>query len=145
MRDILREEGIGLATRAEVQRVEPCAKGLTVIARVGGTERRFEAERLLVAAGRITNTDALGLDKVGVELDERGFVQVDAYLRTNVPHVWAAGDVIGQHTDSQLATPVGAHDGGVVASNAGPARCDKWTTASSPAPSLLTRRCQWWG
>ena len=118
VRDILREEGIGLVTRAEVQRAEPCAKGLTVIARVGGTERRFEAERLLVAAGRVPNTDALGLDKVGVELDARGFVPVDAYLRTNVPHVWAAGDVIGQHTDSQLATPVGAHDGGVAASNA---------------------------
>ncbi len=39
-------------------------------------------------------------------------------LQTNVPHVWAAGDVIGRHTGSQLATPVGAHDGGIAAGNA---------------------------
>jgi len=43
---------------------------------------------------------------------------VDEYLRTNVPHIWAAGDVIGHETESQMATPVGAHDGGIAASNA---------------------------
>src|SRR5258708_4429511 len=48
----------------------------------------------------------------------RGFVKVNDHLQTNVPYVWAAGDVIGAHTDSQLATPVGAHDGGIVAGNA---------------------------
>src|SRR5262249_49741873 len=41
-----------------------------------------------------------------------------AYLRTSVPHIWAAGDVIGRETASQMATPVGAHDGGIAASNA---------------------------
>src|SRR6266540_2232901 len=62
--------------------------------------------------------DGIGLDKVRVELDERGFVPVSDQLRTNVPYIWAAGDVIGRFTGSQLATPVGAHDGGIAASNA---------------------------
>jgi mercuric reductase len=51
-------------------------------------------------------------------LDVHGFVRVNAHLQTAVPHIWAAGDVIGGHTGSQMATPVGAHDGGIVARNA---------------------------
>jgi mercuric reductase len=53
-----------------------------------------------------------------VRLDGRGAVAVDAFLRTSVPHIWAAGDVIGTEQDSQMATPVGAHDGGIAAHNA---------------------------
>jgi mercuric reductase len=118
VRDFLREEGINLVIRAEAERVEPDGQGVAVIARVGGTERRFAAERLLVATGRVPNTDALGLDRIGVAVDAHGFVQVDEHPRTSVPHIWAAGDVIGHHTDRQLATPVGAHDGGIAAANA---------------------------
>jgi mercuric reductase len=85
---------------------------------VHGVEQRFRAERVLVAAGRVPNTEEIGLDLIGVETDERGFIRVDEFLRTNVPHIWAAGDVIGGHTGSQQATPVGAHDGGIFAANA---------------------------
>ena len=45
-------------------------------------------------------------------------MQVDERLRTSVPHIWAAGDVIGPHTGAQMATPVGAHDGNIAAGNA---------------------------
>jgi mercuric reductase len=48
----------------------------------------------------------------------RGAVAVDAHLRTSVPHIWAAGDVTGTEQDSQMATPVGARDGGIAAHNA---------------------------
>jgi mercuric reductase len=48
----------------------------------------------------------------------RGAVVVDEYLRTRVPHIFAAGDVIGRQTGSQMATPVGAHDGVIAAHNA---------------------------
>jgi NAD(P) transhydrogenase len=53
------------------------------------------AERLLYCAGRRAATGSLGLDAIGVALDARGYVQVDADYRTNLPHVYAAGDVIG--------------------------------------------------
>ena len=51
---------------------------------------------LLVAVGRKPNTDDLSLDKAGLETDRRGFIKVDEQLRTNVPNVWALGDVNGR-------------------------------------------------
>ncbi|MBA2447380.1 MAG: mercury(II) reductase [Chloroflexi bacterium] len=116
--DALCSEGVDIVTGVSVQRVFQEGDQAVVLAYKKGLEQRFRAERLLVATGRVPNTDQIGIEKVGVELDERGFVQVNEELRTSVPHVWAAGDVIGRHTDSQLATPVGAHDGGIVAANA---------------------------
>jgi len=51
---------------------------------------------LLVAVGRRPNTDDLGLDKAGIATDERGYIQVDDQLRTNVPGIWAMGDCNGR-------------------------------------------------
>lgn len=56
---------------------------------------RVGGDQLLYAAGRIGNTDGLGLAEIGVELDARGYVKVDARYATRVPGIWAAGDVIG--------------------------------------------------
>jgi len=88
-------------------------------------EREFSAERLLLATGRRPNSDQIDIERAGVQTGPNGEVRVDEYLRTNVPHIFAAGDVIGRETDSQMATPVGSHDGGIAAHNAfssGPAR-----------------------
>jgi mercuric reductase len=114
----LRAEGIQVVTRAAARQVEGDAGGVRVAALVNGQPRAFAAQRLLVAAGRRPNTAGLGLERAGVRLDARGAVAVDATLRTSVPHIWAAGDVIGDQADSQMATPVGARDGGIAASNA---------------------------
>ncbi|HET7853012.1 MAG TPA: mercury(II) reductase [Candidatus Methylomirabilis sp.] len=116
--DILREEGVNVVTEVAVQRVFKEGDLVTVIGESRGTEARYQAEQLLIATGRRPNTDEIGLQHVGVQMDERGFVLVDDYLRTNLANVWAAGDVIGRHRGSQLATPVGAHDGVIVAVNA---------------------------
>ncbi|MGD9891765.1 MAG: mercury(II) reductase [Dehalococcoidia bacterium] len=116
--ETLRDEGINLVTGVAARRVAQQNGDVVVVGDKGGAEQRFRAERLLIATGRAPNTDGIGLDRAGVALDERGFVRVADELRTNVPHIWAAGDVIGRHTGSQLATPVGAHDGGIVADNA---------------------------
>lgn len=115
----LREEGLKLIIGAHVERVSKNAKQeIEVVACVGNKEQSFKAQKLLVAIGRVPNTDNAGLDKVGVQLDERGFVKVNDELQTNIPNIWAAGDVIGRQTESQPATPVGAHDGVIVAKNA---------------------------
>jgi len=116
--EALRSEGVNLVTGVAVRRVLQEGDEILVVAERSGLEQRFRAQRLLVATGRAPNTDGIGLDKVRVELDDRGFVPVSDQLRTNVPYIWAAGDVIGRFTGSQLATPVGAHDGGIAASNA---------------------------
>jgi len=115
---ILRDEGLTLVTEAAVQRVRHDGPEVAVTAEVGGRVREFRAAQLLVAAGRAPNSGALGLEKPGVRVDANGFVEVDETLRTVAPHVWAAGDVIGRQTGSQPATPVGAHDGVIAASNA---------------------------
>jgi mercuric reductase len=115
---ILRDEGVALITDSDVQRVRREGAAVVVTADVDGRTREFRAARLLVAAGRAPNSDGLGLEKPGVRLDLHGFVEVDETLRTTAAHVWAAGDVIGRQTGSQPATPVGAHDGVIAASNA---------------------------
>ncbi len=115
----LREEGINLITGAQVVRVSRKSKReIEVIARIGEKEQSFNSQKLLVATGRVPNTDNVELDNVGVQLDERGFVKVNDELQTSVSNIWAAGDVIGHQTESQLATPVGAHDGVIAAKNA---------------------------
>jgi mercuric reductase len=115
----LRDEGVNLVTGAQAERVSQKSDGeIEVIARVGEQRQTFKSQKLLVAAGREPNTDDIGLDKAGIQLDERGFVKVNDELQTNVSNIWAAGDVIGRQTDSQPATPVGAHDGVIAAKNA---------------------------
>lgn len=116
--DVFREEGISVYTKAKVSRVHGDERQVVVTLQVGGRQRELKAAKLLVAAGRKPNTEHLGLELPGVELDERGFVKVNDELRTSAEHVYAAGDIIGSYTESQMATPVGAQDGGIAAENA---------------------------
>jgi mercuric reductase len=116
---ILRKEGLKIVTEAQVVRVAQKSKGkIEVTANVGGKEQIFAAQKLLLATGREPNTDDIGLEKVGVQMNERGYIKVNDELQTNIPNIWAAGDVIGDQTGSQAATPVGAHDGVISAMNA---------------------------
>lgn len=115
---ILRAEGLTIIEDATPLKVEGDERGVRVTASRAGQHVVYEAEKLLIAAGRTPNTDDLALERAGVECDERGAVRVDATLRTTVPHIWAAGDVIGTALESQMATPVGAHDGKWAAENA---------------------------
>ena len=91
----LRAEGVEIHTRVRVTGVEH--DGIAYVVRVqdGSTEGEIRAEQLLVATGRQPNTSGLGLDSAGVEMDERGFIPVDEFMRTSAPHIYAAGDVTG--------------------------------------------------
>lgn len=79
------------------------AGGLTARTKAGAT---IAADQVMLALGRDPNTAGLGLETAGVELDHRGAVLVDAYSRTNVPHIFALGDV----TDRVQLTPVAIHE-----------------------------------
>lgn len=118
IRPILEKEGIQVITEASVRSVRQEGPMTVASVLVGSHEKEFRAEKLLIAAGRRANTDAIAAEKAGVALNEAGAVRVDEHLCTNVPHIFAAGDVIGRETNSQMATPVGSHDGGIVAHNA---------------------------
>ena len=93
---ILDNEGITVLTDATDFRVAGTDGDITVHARCDGVTKEIAASHLLVATGRMPNTGDLGLDRAGIEVDERGFIKVDDQLRTNVPHVWAIGDCNGQ-------------------------------------------------
>jgi mercuric reductase len=116
--DAFAAEGIEILSRARVERVSGDERAVALAVELADVGRVVRAERLLVATGRMPNTDTLGLDRAGVAVDQGGFVVVDARLRTNQPHIWAAGDVIGRQHGSQMATPVGARQGRIVADNA---------------------------
>lgn len=116
--DVFREEGINIVSNARIERVQADSSRVTVTVEVGGRQGDLKAARLLVATGRQPNTGGLGLERPGVALDEHGFVKVNDELQTSVDYIYAAGDVIGSYTGSQMATPVGAQDGGIAAGNA---------------------------
>jgi mercuric reductase len=116
--EILQEEGLRIVTGAQVRAVRSEGEGVALSVKLHGSQQTFTADSLLVSTGRRPNTQALGLERAGVEIDSAGAVRVDRTLRTNVSHIWAAGDVIGRETASQMATPVGAHDGKIAAHNA---------------------------
>ncbi|MES3001113.1 MAG: mercuric reductase [Pseudomonadota bacterium] len=82
-------EGITVLAGSPVARVERVGDGIAV--QVG--EHRVEGSHLLVATGRLPNTERLNLESVGVEKDARGFVPTNGRLETNVPGIWALGDI----------------------------------------------------
>jgi len=114
MRTILEEEGAAVVTGASVTSVTNADDRRLVAFEAGGIERTTSADHVLVAAGRRPNTAGLGLEKAGVEVTERGAVQVDDGLRTTNPRVWAAGDVTGHPQFVYVA----AYEGGLAARNA---------------------------
>ena len=101
-------------TGCDLRRVDRQRDGVVVRAAVGGVEQEFRAQHILAATGRVPNTSGIGLEAVGVQLDERGFVVVDETLRTAEPRVYAAGDVIGDPSFVYTA----AYEGALGAENA---------------------------
>lgn len=118
VRAFLEDEGVQVMVNAELVKVRQEGREMVGTVKLPGGTRELRAERLLVASGRRPNTDRIDIENSGVALGEAGQVLVDEFLRTNVPHIYAAGDVIWNETGSQMATPVGSQDGGIVAHNA---------------------------
>ncbi len=114
MSEALARKGIEALTGVRVERAERTPTGRRLYVSVDGRERVLEGEQILVATGRQPNVESLGLDRAGVEIDERGAVRVDDRLRTSNPRVWAAGDV----TLSPQYVYVAAYEGALVADNA---------------------------
>ncbi len=93
---IMQEDGITLHLGVEVANVAEADNGqinVTIVTQKG--EERLAGSHLLVAAGRVPNTERLNLRAAGVETDPRGYIQVDDRLETNVPGIFALGDVKG--------------------------------------------------
>ncbi|MDR7221820.1 FAD-containing oxidoreductase [Aminobacter aminovorans] len=96
VKGILEHEGIALRLNAECISFARHANGVQVGVDCTSGDRAVVGSHVLLAIGRKPNTDDLGLDKAGVAMDKRGYIEVDDQLRTNVPHIWAMGDCNGK-------------------------------------------------
>jgi len=74
-----------------------------------GRKRTLTTDALLLAVGRVPNTDLLNVTQTGVAVDERGFIKADEYLETDVPGVWALGDIVGRYLLKHSANLEAAH------------------------------------
>jgi dihydrolipoamide dehydrogenase len=102
-------EAVYLTTK--VTRVDPVPDGLLVHLEGDKAPETASFDRVLVAVGRRPSGQAIGAERAGVAVDERGFIGVDKQLRTNVPHIFAIGDVVGQPMLAHKAV----HEGHVAA------------------------------
>ena len=96
VREVVQNEGIEVRLRARCVAVKKRDGGVSVRVECDAGAPEVVGSHLLVAVGRKPNTDDLGLNEAGIETDRRGFIRVDDQLRTNVPNVWALGDVNGR-------------------------------------------------
>jgi pyruvate/2-oxoglutarate dehydrogenase complex dihydrolipoamide dehydrogenase (E3) component len=92
VQEILEAEGIQIRMKAECMAVKKDGGRIVVALDCGEGSREVAGSHLLIAVGRVPNTDDLGLEKAGVETDNDGYIKVDDQLRTNVPGIWALGD-----------------------------------------------------
>jgi pyruvate/2-oxoglutarate dehydrogenase complex dihydrolipoamide dehydrogenase (E3) component len=112
--ELMTDEGVEVLLQSEVLSVTGrSGTGVALQVRSGATDRTLEASDILVATGRIPNTDRLDVGKAGVELDSRGYIRVNDRLQTSAPDVWATGECAG----SPHFTHVGEDDCRVVLEN----------------------------
>jgi len=96
VRSILEAEGITIRTSAECIHLKPQGSDVVVGTNCTEGEPDVVGSHMLLAVGRVPNTDDLGLEHAGVKTDERGYIVVDEELRTNVPGIYALGDCNGR-------------------------------------------------
>jgi dihydrolipoamide dehydrogenase len=100
----------------KVESVEATATGVKVKVSADGKETVLEADQTLVAIGFRPNSKGLGLEEVGVKISERGFIEINEKMQTNVPGIWAIGDVTGKlmlaHVGSAMGIICAEHIGG---------------------------------
>jgi pyruvate/2-oxoglutarate dehydrogenase complex dihydrolipoamide dehydrogenase (E3) component len=92
---LLEREGIAVHTSVNIKRTEVNSGGVRVSFDQDGATHELDASHVFVATGRVPNTDDLGLETVGVKLNNRGVVEVNDHLQTSVPGIYAAGDIRG--------------------------------------------------
>lgn len=101
---LLERDGIEFLLKAKVSKVERSGDATVLQIQVADREISLQGSHLLVAVGRAPNTDSLNLAAAGVATDTRGFIRVNARLETNIPGIWALGDINGgpQYTHISL-------------------------------------------
>src|SRR6266566_1390959 len=96
LRSLLADENIDILLNARIKQVSgKCGDSVSVVVEQNGIEIVLKGSHILVATGRTPNTEGIGLELVGVELTDRGYIKVNERLQTTAPGVWAIGEVAG--------------------------------------------------
>jgi pyruvate/2-oxoglutarate dehydrogenase complex dihydrolipoamide dehydrogenase (E3) component len=111
---VLSDEGVAIHVGTQLLKVQgQSGREVSLVVRTSSGEQTIKGSHILVAAGRVPNTAGIGLDKVGVELDDHGFVRVNERLETSAPNIWALGDCAG----SPMFTHISEDDFRIVRDN----------------------------
>ncbi|NPV09001.1 MAG: dihydrolipoyl dehydrogenase [Anaerolineae bacterium] len=113
-RSLAARRGLSITVGLEFDRIETVEGRLRLHYSAHGQTAHVDADAILLATGQTPVTQGLGLEEVGVETDGGGFIRVDSRLRTSVPGIYAAGDVVG----GWMLAHVASHEGMVAAENA---------------------------
>jgi dihydrolipoamide dehydrogenase len=101
------KRGVRILAGTKVESVEARGDGVRVNVSAGGQETVLEAEQALVAVGFQPNSHELGVEQLGVKLSKRGFIEIDDRMATNVPGIWAIGDVTGKLMLAHVGSAMG--------------------------------------
>jgi len=92
----INKQGIKTLVKSRVKKVEVLKTKVNVLVDTPDGEEKISADQVLLATSFVPNTQNLGLDKAGVDLDQKGFIVIDDSMKTNIPGIWAIGDVTGK-------------------------------------------------
>ncbi len=101
------KRGVKILAGHKVESVEETKTGVKITVSVEGTTKVVEADQALVAIGFRPNSKGLGIEEAGVKVSERGFVEIDEKMATNIPGVWAIGDVTGKLMLAHVGSAMG--------------------------------------
>lgn len=143
--DRLKKQGVEVHLKTKATDVSADAKGITVSfeAASEGEKPGLQAtafDRVLVAVGRSPNGKKIGAEKAGVTVTERGFIPVDRQMRTNVPHIFAIGDIVGNPMLAHKAT----HEGKLAAEVAAGEK-KEWVARVIPSVAYTNPEIAWVG
>ncbi len=103
-----KELGLSIQTSVDIKSIKSNESGVVITFKdAAGDDKTLEVDKLIVAVGRLPNTDGLGAQQVGLKIDGRGAIEVDEHCRTNLPDVYAVGDVVRGAMLAHKASEVG--------------------------------------
>ena len=138
--DRLRKQGVAVHLKTKVVEAKAEKKGIACAFEGDSLPDTKVYDRVLVAVGRAPNGKKIGADKAGVRVGERGFIDVDAQMRTNVPHIFAIGDLVGQPMLAHKAT----HEGKLAAEVAAGEK-KEWIARVIPSVAYTDPEIAWVG
>jgi dihydrolipoamide dehydrogenase len=133
-----RESGLVIKTGIKISGIKTGEKSITVeyadAEDIQGISQKLEVDKLIVAVGRVPNTTELGAENIGLKLDKRGYIEVDSNCCTNLPNIYAVGDVVRGPMLAHKASEEGVAVAETIAGQAGHVNLDSvpWVIYTSP-------------